>query len=81
MTRNSFARKHIGRHAGGMRTRMHEDEFLTDPDRRLLEDQLPQWVGLRIALVDSYGTDHDMWDPPGLPDEASRRRSPTLPRR
>jgi aminoglycoside phosphotransferase (APT) family kinase protein len=29
--------------------------------RRLLSDQFPQWAQLPIALVDSYGTDHDIY--------------------
>jgi len=42
---------------------MHEDEVETDAAlvRRLLETQFPQWAGLPIALVVSYGTDHDIY--------------------
>jgi aminoglycoside phosphotransferase (APT) family kinase protein len=47
-----------------MRTiRMHADEVDTDVAlvRRLLDGQFPQWAGLPIEPVDSYGTDHDIY--------------------
>lgn len=42
---------------------MHENEVITDPKlvRRLLRDQFPQWAHLQLDLVDSYGTDHDIY--------------------
>ena len=42
---------------------MHADEVETDGAlvRRLLEDQFPEWAELPIALVESYGTDHDIY--------------------
>ncbi|GAB2903234.1 aminoglycoside phosphotransferase family protein [Streptomyces mayteni] len=42
---------------------MHADEIETDPTlvRRLLAGQFPQWAGLPIELVDSYGTDNDIY--------------------
>lgn len=42
---------------------MHEGEVITDASlvRRLLEDQFPHWASLPIELVDSYGTDHDIY--------------------
>jgi aminoglycoside phosphotransferase (APT) family kinase protein len=42
---------------------MHADEVQTDPAlvRRLLADQFPQWSDLPLALVESYGTDHDIY--------------------
>lgn len=45
------------------RTRMHADEVGTDVAlvRRLLAGQFPEWAGLPIDLVDSYGTDHDIY--------------------
>lgn len=45
------------------RIRMHADEIGTDPAlvRRLLVGQFPQWAELPIELVDSYGTDHDIY--------------------
>jgi aminoglycoside phosphotransferase (APT) family kinase protein len=45
------------------RTRMHADEIETDVAlvRRLLSGQFPQWADLRTELVDSYGTDHDIY--------------------
>lgn len=45
------------------RFRMHPDEIETDPElvRRLLVGQFPQWADLRIELVESYGTDHDIY--------------------
>src|SRR5918995_3157520 len=45
------------------RRKMHPDEVLTNPDlvRRLLADQFPKWAALPLALVDSYGTDHDIY--------------------
>ncbi|MBF8188791.1 aminoglycoside phosphotransferase family protein [Nonomuraea sp. K274] len=44
-------------------TRMHRDEVRTDTAlvRRLLAGQFPQWAGLPIERVDSYGTDHDIY--------------------
>ncbi|HYI65821.1 MAG TPA: aminoglycoside phosphotransferase family protein [Candidatus Limnocylindrales bacterium] len=45
------------------RTRMHADEVETDAAlvHRLLAGQLPQWADLPITLVESYGTDHDIY--------------------
>jgi aminoglycoside phosphotransferase (APT) family kinase protein len=42
---------------------MHPDEVLTDAAlvRRLLRAQFPQWPELPIVLVESYGTDHDIY--------------------
>jgi len=42
---------------------MHENEVITDPTlvRRLLRDQFPKWEHLQLDLVDSYGTDHDIY--------------------
>jgi aminoglycoside phosphotransferase (APT) family kinase protein len=42
---------------------MHDGEVETDVGlvRRLLADQFPQWADLPIRLVDSYGTDHDIY--------------------
>ncbi|NLU76130.1 aminoglycoside phosphotransferase family protein [Streptomyces sp. HNM0575] len=42
---------------------MHADEVETDAAlvRRLLAGQFPQWAGLPVELVDSYGTDHDIY--------------------
>jgi aminoglycoside phosphotransferase (APT) family kinase protein len=42
---------------------MHADEVPTDAAlvRRLLTRQFPEWADLPIALVDSYGTDHDIY--------------------
>jgi aminoglycoside phosphotransferase (APT) family kinase protein len=42
---------------------MHADEVETDVAlvRRLLEGQFPQWVDLPVELVESYGTDHDIY--------------------
>jgi aminoglycoside phosphotransferase (APT) family kinase protein len=42
---------------------MHADEIATDAAlvRRLLAGQFPQWAGLPIAPVESYGTDHDIY--------------------
>lgn len=42
---------------------MHDNEVDTDPDlvRRLLAAQQPQWAHLPIELVESYGTDHDIY--------------------
>ena len=42
---------------------MHADEIETSAElvRRLLESQFPHWADLRISLVDSYGTDHDIY--------------------
>jgi aminoglycoside phosphotransferase (APT) family kinase protein len=44
-------------------TKMHADEVDTDVDlvRRLLAGQFPHWADLPIDLVDSYGTDHDIY--------------------
>lgn len=43
--------------------KMHTDEVSTSIDlvQRLLAGQFPHWLGLRISLVDSYGTDHDIY--------------------
>ncbi len=43
--------------------RMHADQVETDADllRRLLRSQFPQWADLPITVVDSYGTDHDIY--------------------
>ncbi|MEO3752643.1 aminoglycoside phosphotransferase family protein [Streptomyces sp. B6B3] len=43
--------------------RMHADEVATDADlvRRLLTRQFPRWAALPVALVESYGTDHDIY--------------------
>ncbi len=43
--------------------KMHEDEVETDVAlvRRLLAGQFSHWADLPIALVDSYGTDHDIY--------------------
>jgi aminoglycoside phosphotransferase (APT) family kinase protein len=45
------------------RTKMHADEVFTDVAliRRLLAAQFPQWADLPIDLVESYGTDHDIY--------------------
>ena len=45
------------------RTKMHADEIETDVSvmRRLLKGQFPQWAGLPIELIESYGTDHDIY--------------------
>ncbi|MGH3066918.1 MAG: aminoglycoside phosphotransferase family protein [Gaiellaceae bacterium] len=42
---------------------MHSDEVLTSLElvRRLLADQFPVWADLPLTLVDSYGTDHDIY--------------------
>lgn len=42
---------------------MHADEIETNETlvRRLLADQFPHWADLSIALVPSYGTDHDIY--------------------
>jgi aminoglycoside phosphotransferase (APT) family kinase protein len=42
---------------------MHVDDVDTDVDlvRRLLAAQFPHWAGLPIELVESYGTDHDIY--------------------
>jgi aminoglycoside phosphotransferase (APT) family kinase protein len=44
-------------------TKMHADEIHTDIAlvRRLLARQFPQWADLKIELVASYGTDHDIY--------------------
>ncbi|MDX6580775.1 MAG: hypothetical protein QOJ47_2324 [Gaiellales bacterium] len=44
-------------------TKMHADEVDTDVAlvRRLLAGQFPHWADLPIDLVDSYGTDHDIY--------------------
>src|SRR5690606_28852009 len=46
-----------------MRTRMHDDEILTDADlaRRLLAEQRPEWAGLPLRQVTHHGTDHDVY--------------------
>ncbi len=43
--------------------KMHADEVDTDAAlvRRLLAGQFPQWAGLPIKLVPSYGTDHAIY--------------------
>ena len=43
--------------------KMHADEVDTDVAlvRRLLAGQFPHWADLPIDLVDSYGTDHDIY--------------------
>ncbi len=43
--------------------KMHADEVPTDTAlvRRLLAGQFPEWADLPIRLVDSYGTDHDIY--------------------
>ena len=43
--------------------KMHADEVETDVTlvRRLLAGQFPQWAGLTIDPVVSYGTDHDIY--------------------
>jgi aminoglycoside phosphotransferase (APT) family kinase protein len=43
--------------------KMHADEIDTDAElvRRLLGGQFPEWAGLPIAPVVSYGTDHDIY--------------------
>lgn len=45
------------------KVRMHADEVETDVSlvRRLLAGQFPQWAGLAIEPVESYGTDHDIY--------------------
>ncbi|MGI9603772.1 MAG: aminoglycoside phosphotransferase family protein [Acidimicrobiales bacterium] len=45
------------------KTRMHVDEVDTSVAmvRELLTDQFPRWADLPIELVDSYGTDHDIY--------------------
>lgn len=45
------------------RRRMHADEIRTDREllQRLLARQFPQWAGLPVTLVESYGTDHDIY--------------------
>lgn len=45
------------------RVRMHADEVETDAAlvHRLLEGQFPRWAGLPVKLVESYGTDHDIY--------------------
>jgi aminoglycoside phosphotransferase (APT) family kinase protein len=42
---------------------MHPDEVDTDVGlvRRLLAAQFPEWAGLAITPVESYGTDHDIY--------------------
>ncbi len=42
---------------------MHHDEVLTDTGavRRLLAAQFPRWADLPLALVESWGTDHDVY--------------------
>ncbi|MFF8958562.1 aminoglycoside phosphotransferase family protein [Streptomyces sp. NPDC014894] len=43
--------------------KMHENQVETDADlvRRLLAGQFPEWAGLAVEPVDSYGTDHDIY--------------------
>jgi aminoglycoside phosphotransferase (APT) family kinase protein len=43
--------------------KMHADEIETDAAlvRRLLAAQFPQWAGLAIDPIASYGTDHDIY--------------------
>ncbi|MGE3909748.1 MAG: aminoglycoside phosphotransferase family protein [Chloroflexota bacterium] len=43
--------------------RMHADEVETDASlvRRLLAGQFPKWAELPVSLVESYGTDHDIY--------------------
>ena len=43
--------------------KMHPEEIETDVAlvRSLLAGQFPQWAGLPIAPVESYGTDHDIY--------------------
>ncbi|PSK89392.1 aminoglycoside phosphotransferase (APT) family kinase protein [Murinocardiopsis flavida] len=43
--------------------KMHADEVETTPElvRRLLAGQFPQWAHLPVSLVESYGTDHDIY--------------------
>ncbi|MCI4063419.1 aminoglycoside phosphotransferase family protein [Micromonospora sp. R77] len=45
------------------RVRMHADEVETDDAlvHRLLAAQFPRWAGLPVRLVESYGTDHDIY--------------------
>ncbi len=45
------------------RLKMHADEIDTNVAlmRRLLRGQFSQWAELPIALVKSYGTDHDIY--------------------
>jgi aminoglycoside phosphotransferase (APT) family kinase protein len=45
------------------RPKMHPGEVVTTPAlvRRLLADQFPTLVALPLDLVDSYGTDHDIY--------------------
>jgi aminoglycoside phosphotransferase (APT) family kinase protein len=52
--------------------KMHADEIDTDVAlvRRLLRGQFPQWAGLPIEPVASYGTDHDIYR---LGDELAAR--------
>ena len=42
---------------------MHADEIVTEPGllRRLLAGQFPQWAELPVRLVESSGTDHDIY--------------------
>ena len=54
----------VGGTVGGMtRPRMHADEIVTDPGllHRLLSGQFPQWAELPVRLVESSGTDHDIY--------------------
>lgn len=45
------------------KAKMHPDEVETSADlvRRLLQTQFPQWAELPVRLVDSFGTDHDIY--------------------
>jgi len=54
------------------RPKMHAEEVETDADlvRRLLAGQFPHWADLPLELVESYGTDHDIYR---LGDELSVR--------
>ena len=63
---------------------MHVDEVETSPDlvHRLLSDQFPMWARVPVSLVDSYGTDHDIYRlgtslSVRLPRRVSRRARPS----
>lgn len=45
------------------RVRLHADQIDTDAAlvRRLIERQFPQWADLAITVVESTGTDHDLY--------------------
>lgn len=53
----------VGKDQQVPRQRMHPDEVETDVPlvRRLLATQFPAWAELPIGLVDSFGTDHDIY--------------------